>query len=92
MAEEHGGYCLICYEELTDDNSFSLGCGHEFCRTCWTEFVTDRIKSGNEGIDTYCMQQGCNMKIGHSHFEELLENDEDTLKKYWTWLVKSMTD
>ena len=33
--DQHGGYCTICYSELTDANSKSLPCGHTFCTECW---------------------------------------------------------
>ena len=36
------------------------------------------------------MQNGCNLKVRHSMFEELL--DDDSKVKYWKWLVKSLAD
>lgn len=37
--------CPVCYDDLTDENSYSLECGHTFCYDCWqmhlTAVVTD---------------------------------------------------
>ena len=39
-----------------------------------------------------CMQQGCNLKVGHSVFLNILGEEEEILEKYWKWLTKSLTD
>ena len=39
LPEMHGGYCPICYEEISEDNSFSLECGHTFCHACWKDYL-----------------------------------------------------
>ena len=38
--EKSGNFCLVCYEELTDDNKFALeGCRHTFCKDCWKDHL-----------------------------------------------------
>ena len=54
LPEVHGGYCPICYEEMNDQNSFALACGHTFCKECWKDYLESKVNSGNKGIDASC--------------------------------------
>ena len=36
-------YCLSCYEELTEENKYSLSCGHTFCIHCVKEHLYAKI-------------------------------------------------
>lgn len=84
---------MICYDELNEENSFALeGCKHTFCKACWKDYLLDRINSGSDGIDANCMQQGCNLKVGHSIFCMFLDPVKEDREKYWKWLIKSLTD
>ena len=68
----HGGYCLVCYEGLTGQNKFSLACRHEFCVECWKDYLRSQLTTDITGLDTKCMQSGCNLKVGHTSFLKLL--------------------
>lgn len=48
------------------------------------------MEKGVTGLDAKCMQAGCNMKLGHSNFLQLLPRR--ILDTYWKWLCKSYTD
>ena len=104
----HGGYCPICYEELTEETGFALACGHTFCGECWKDYLTTKVQAGADGIDALCQQVNCNMKVPHSVFikhltpseeekldEESKEGENESgkiLEMYWRWLCKSYTD
>ena len=98
LPEMHGGYCPICYEELNEETSFALACGHTFCVECWKDYLTTKVQAGPEGVDALCQQVNCNMKVPHSQFVNFLgkkaEDDGNpaTLEKYWKWLCKNYTD
>ena len=92
LPDQHGGYCMICYEEITDETSFALRCEHTFCNVCWQDYLKNKVHSGYQGIDSLCMQQGCNLKVGHSVFEKFLDGCYEDRDKYWKWLIKSLTD
>lgn len=92
LPENHEGYCVICYTELDDTNSFALECKHTFCTYCWGDMIKDKVKTDCFGIDSTCMQAGCNLKVGHSAYLKFLEDDPEIMDKYWKWLVKSLTD
>ena len=76
LENEEIAYCMICYEELTPDQEFSLKCQHTFCKACWLENLKDKINEGIDGLNTNCMQTSCNVKVGHSDFLRIL-GDED---------------
>ena len=89
LEAEDVAYCMICYNELSSDSEFALDCTHTFCKECWVENLSNQINSGIEGINTSCMQEGCNLKVGHSVYLRMLnKKDRD---KYWKWLARSMT-
>ena len=56
--ESNGENCLICFEEKNDD-FFSLNCGHQFCQECWTEYLTEKLKSPLSALQAKCPQNGC---------------------------------
>lgn len=81
----------MCYDVLSQDTAFEMDkCRHTFCRACWADYLNEKINADSSGIDALCMQNGCNLKVRHSMFEELL--DDTTKVKYWKWLVKSLAD
>ena len=92
LPDQHGGYCPICYDELGEANSFCMECQHTFCFACWEDYLKEKINAGYTGIDSNCMQQNCNLKVGHSVYIKFLENNPSELDKYWKWLTKSLTD
>lgn len=83
--------CFTCYETMDSFNRYSTKCGHEFCSDCWEQHVIAHVKGDNYREGVKCMQQGCNMVLGHSEILEILK----TSKKhdlYWKWMCKSYTD
>lgn len=59
--------CLICCEDFSADDfdteTFALGCDHRFCRNCWNEYLTGKIKSEGESARIQCMEGGCNRVV-----------------------------
>lgn len=92
LPNQHGGYCLICYDAIEGSNSFALNCGHTFCRACWVDYLKEKVRSGFHGIDALCMQANCNVKVTHTSFESLLQESPKDKETYWKWLCKSFTD
>jgi ariadne-2 len=83
--------CMICYEKM-GSKFFSLGCGHTFCQNCWFENLVEKVLGGVNCSTALCMQQGCNMQVGHSNFLEILKSNKAVTEKYWRALIKSFTD
>jgi len=71
------GLCEICFDDgLVDDQIFSLNCGHEFCRDCFTNYIATKLEERNAIID--CPQMGCNKHVVEADAEELLNPEQLT--------------
>ena len=73
LSNNPSNICPICYESM--ESSFSLGCGHTFCKDCWTNQLAEQVQGERNSCESRCMQQGCNMQVGHSNFLEMLKGD-----------------
>ena len=52
--------CLICMDEIGRDEGLSMGCGHDFCRDCWGDYLTNAIQhEGATCMDATCPQAEC---------------------------------
>jgi ariadne-1 len=55
--------CLICMEDI-DDDSLSMGCGHDFCTDCWGNYLMNVIQGeGATCTDATCPQAECEEAI-----------------------------
>ncbi|KAL1412722.1 hypothetical protein Q8F55_000469 [Vanrija albida] len=68
--------CPICCNEHpaseTDKTTFSLGCGHRFCRECWDEYISGKIKGEGESARIQCMESGCHRVVREEAVDELV--------------------
>jgi len=95
LPQHNENHCLICYEEMSKsglNQVYSLSCKHTFCKNCWMGYVTEKVESGCLGIDANCMQAGCNLRVGHSVFLDLLSSQPKKKEQYWKWVCKQFTD
>lgn len=48
--ENNGGICIVCYSSFEDVNTdpscemMELKCRHQFCRGCWTDYLTEQLE------------------------------------------------
>jgi len=50
--------CDLCYEEVKEEDFYSLSCGHTFCMECHGEYLESQIGEGKV-VNIGCMQGGC---------------------------------
>jgi ankyrin repeat and IBR domain-containing protein 1 len=81
--------CGICFIQLDNDNCIPNLCGHTFCRSCWTSYLTLKIDEGNLG-DIVCPQVDCFVIISVEKIESLV--DKDTAQKYLDFDIKSFVE
>lgn len=62
--------CQICFEDYPQTTTFQLTCGHEYCTTCYGNYVEAQIPHGK--LIT-CMNPTCNLTIPHRIVQKLYE-------------------
>jgi hypothetical protein len=70
--------CMICQEEENVE-FLSFGCGHVFCKNCYTRYCTEKL-NGNDVFNIRCMQPGCNIMPSKDTLKQLL--GDSTGKEY----------
>ena len=51
--------CPVCCESVTNDEIFSFGCEHRFCKTCMKNYLNSRYDNGQWGFEIQCMSGQC---------------------------------
>ncbi len=57
--------CQICFEEIESYNQLRLSCNHQFCKTCFDEYVKDAIQS-NKVLKIGCPYANCQLQLSIS--------------------------
>ena len=60
--------CPICCDDKPAA-TISLQCGHQFCDSCWTQYLEGKIHDEGECI-IRCMENGCNLLVPDSFVKE----------------------
>jgi ariadne-1 len=68
--------CRICYDDTA--NAFSMGCGHKFCRPCYSEYLSGQVNDGQCCIIAHCPEFKCTQLVTPSVFHSLLGNRRST--------------
>lgn len=80
LREANEGYCIICYNEF-DDGDFKCvsipKCKHEFCKSCWSEYLINKVNEGPFSVHSMCMQDKCNLVVPHSFFMKFLQGADN---------------
>ena len=71
--------CPICCDdypkEQVQEKTLAIGCGHRFCRTCWTEYLSGKIKGEGESAGIQCMENGCKRIVREEVVVELVSEN-----------------
>jgi ariadne-1 len=68
--------CLPCLSVCSAKDGFALGCGHFFCRKCWSGHISASvIEKGNECLKTMCMADKCGEALTMRMINELAPNE-----------------
>ncbi len=88
--ESNSNYCLVCYSDLNNEDSFSLLCKHNFCKDCWTDHLNSKTEDILIMVSTTCPQQGCPLIVPETFFRKYLSMDsQEILNKA---ILKNFTD
>ncbi|ORY33473.1 hypothetical protein BCR39DRAFT_563976 [Naematelia encephala] len=72
--------CMDFTKEQVEDLTLTMGCGHRFCRTCWTEYISGKIRDEGESARIQCMGEACKRIVRPELVDELVPGELS--KKY----------
>ena len=85
--QEKKDLCLICYaNELNENNSFKMECGHKFCFDCYKHYIKDKIENGIVKIK--CLMAGCLYEIPDKVIKTF--TTQELFRKYLKFKKKSL--
>lgn len=90
--EKNSSFCLVCYCEINDNDSFALKCGHRFCHDCWRQHVYSNLEDIFCCLYSTCMQKGCNLRIPESVFQKYLKGDKKNLERFDKIVLRNFTE
>lgn len=68
--------CPVCCteysKETTSSSSYALGCGHRFCRDCWSEYLKGKVQNEGESVRIQCMESGCDRVVREEVVDEMV--------------------
>lgn len=90
--------CDICLEEVLEipvdakHTWIDAGCGHRFCRSCWVDYVRNKILDGGLNDWITCPFPKCGQLVEHIIIADLLRNDARVLSLYDKFLINSYVE
>uniref|UniRef100_M4DG40 RBR-type E3 ubiquitin transferase n=1 Tax=Brassica campestris TaxID=3711 RepID=M4DG40_BRACM len=89
VSAPHGGEltCGICFEPFQREEVVSLACGHPFCSTCWTGYISTTINDGPGCLMLKCPEPSCPAAVGQDMFEKFASKEDK--EKYYKYFLRS---
>ncbi|WVR07721.1 hypothetical protein IAU60_004763 [Kwoniella sp. DSM 27419] len=76
--------CPICCSEFdagsVAKHTYAMGCQHRFCKDCWTEYLSGKIKGEGESAKIQCMEDGCGRIVREEIVDDMVS--AEVTKKY----------
>ncbi|KAI4302746.1 hypothetical protein MLD38_038457 [Melastoma candidum] len=82
--------CGICFETYPRNEIMSATCGHPFCKTCWTGYISTSINDGPGCLALRCPDPSCGAAVGQNMIDLLTSNGEK--EKYSQYLLRSYVE
>jgi ariadne-1 len=84
--------CIICYETIPANRTFTLGCGHKwYCLSCWREYLKEQTtKLGSQVVNTKCIYPKCPAKVNQEVFKKLA--DPKDFERYMYFFTKNYVE
>nr|DAD43494.1 TPA_asm: hypothetical protein HUJ06_001724 [Nelumbo nucifera] len=79
--------CGICFETYPRDRMNAAACGHPFCCTCWTGYISTSINDGPGCLMLRCPDPSCGAAVGQDMINVLASNEDKG--KYSRYLLRS---
>ena len=72
--------CLICYQEVKQEDSSQLDCGHIYCKECLCGFLKFEVTQSGKAHMLKCPDKDCKEVINQEVLMGLVNNE--TFNKY----------
>ncbi|KAM7487017.1 hypothetical protein LguiA_003026 [Lonicera macranthoides] len=79
--------CGICFESYPLDRIKAAVCGHPYCHTCWTAYISTSINDGPGCLSLRCPDPSCGAAIAQDMIDMLASNEDKD--KYNRYLLRS---
>ncbi|KAF6162276.1 hypothetical protein GIB67_008405 [Kingdonia uniflora] len=82
--------CGICFESHSRDKMDAAGCGHVFCSSCWTGYISTSINDGPGCLMLRCPEPSCIAAIGQDMINKFAYHEDK--EKYAHYLLRSYVE
>ncbi|MBA0667894.1 hypothetical protein Goklo_000903 [Gossypium klotzschianum] len=82
--------CGICFETYLYDLLHAAACGHPFCNSCWSGYISTAISDGPGCLMLRCPDPSCVAAVGQDMINALA-SDEDR-EKYSRYFIRSYVE
>ncbi|VVA90133.1 unnamed protein product [Arabis nemorensis] len=79
--------CGICFESFPPEDIVSVSCGHPFCPTCWTGYISTTINDGPGCLMLKCPDPSCPAAVGQDMIKKLAS--EEDKNKFYRYFLRS---
>jgi len=86
----NGDLCQICLDRFEKSEMDSLSCNHNFCKSCWAQFLSVSVSCGPSCTEVTCPNSKCTVRVPQSKITELSE--AGVSEKWNNYMVKSFVD
>lgn len=61
--------------DRVNEMTLDMGCGHRFCRACWSEYLIGKVNGEGESANIQCMATGCGRIVKAGVLDTLVSSD-----------------
>ncbi|XP_038704882.1 probable E3 ubiquitin-protein ligase ARI8 isoform X3 [Tripterygium wilfordii] len=79
--------CGICFESYPREQLHAAACGHPFCHSCWTGYISTAINDGPGCLTLRCPDPCCGAAIGQDMISFLASGEDKG--KYSRYFIRS---
>ncbi|XP_065847102.1 probable E3 ubiquitin-protein ligase ARI8 [Euphorbia lathyris] len=84
--------CNICFTRLGHGNCVSAGCGHSFCKMCYSNWLRVSIDDGIGCLLLRCPEPKCRVVVDRDLINSLKELPDEHKSKYERFLLRSYVE
>ena len=85
-----GFTCDICYEDEPGLQTYAMKCDHRYCITCYSHYLTQKVKDEGEASRIQCPRDGCHRIVDAKSLRLL--TTQDVQDRYEVLLTRTYVD